>query len=627
MNKGPIRRAQLISPFGVGAMVVVRGGTTLLTCGLDNWYNSYDHQVEVEEFEISEWRLQQVLKVDHFRLPPDYRRWERGRSKLPNLEISVPSLRFPRWHYCPKCGMMQELSPTVGKKEKCKNCEAKNITRYLVQVPFVAICDHGHLQDFPWKEWVHQSADTTCDQQMYFTITGGSSLEGISVYCECNKDKTKRSLDSITIAYSEEKTFLSEKLDKGGKPYLCKGSRPWLGDFSEEGCARPLRGAINTASNVYFPCIASSIYIPEGGKLATILQEESVSKDIQRLVRQKNKYPNINLVEELRDEFNEKLKQYHDDEIEETLNNYLKGKTNDDTVSEDNSETAFRRQEFNVLRRPRTEEDLLIRQADLNKYSSKISQYFSRICLVDKLKETRALAGFNRVFSNNSQSLEERKKLMWKSPPDHHNMWLPAYVVYGEGIFIEFNEEKLQTWLGQNRLAIEQRLSRMIKRYDDLQEKRHLRERPLGARFILLHTFAHLMINRLTYDCGYSSAALRERLYVSDNPQVPMAAILIYTAAGDSEGTLGGLVRMGKPGYFEQVVMGALEAALWCSADPVCMEIGKHGGQGPESCNLAACHNCALVPETACEEFNMFLDRGLVIGDFENRSLGYFSDI
>jgi hypothetical protein len=69
----------------------------------------------------------------------------------------------------------------------------------------------------------------------------------------------------------------------------------------------------------------------------------------------------------------------------------------------------------------------------------------------------------------------------------------------------------------------------------------------------------------------------------------------------------------------------ALEAAKWCSADPVCMEIGAKGGQGPDSCNLAACHNCALVPETACEEFNRFLDRGVVVGDINNRSLGFFT--
>ena len=143
--------------------------------------------------------------------------------------------------------------------------------------------------------------------------------------------------------------------------------------------------------------------------------------------------------------------------------------------------------------------------------------------------------------------------------------------------------------------------------------------------FIMIHTFAHLLMNQLTFECGYSSASLRERLYFSSDDQAPMAGLLIYTAAGDSEGTMGGLVRMGQPELFYPLLQQAIRKAQWCSADPVCMELGSHGGQGPFSCNLAACHNCALVPETACEEFNRFLDRGVVTGTVEDRSLGYFN--
>ena len=105
-----------------------------------------------------------------------------------------------------------------------------------------------------------------------------------------------------------------------------------------------------------------------------------------------------------------------------------------------------------------------------------------------------------------------------------------------------------------------------------------------------------------------------------------MAGLLIYTAAGDSEGTMGGLVRMAKPENLWPVMSNAISDARWCSTDPVCMDSGEKG-QGPDSCNLAACHGCALVPETSCEEFNRFLDRGLVIGTFGEPSLGFFSSL
>lgn len=168
------------------------------------------------------------------------------------------------------------------------------------------------------------------------------------------------------------------------------------------------------------------------------------------------------------------------------------------------------------------------------------------------------------------------------------------------------------------------RVAPLASRFGALQEQRRLDAHEISPRFVLLHTLAHLLINQLTFDCGYSSASLRERLYASTDPHMPMAGVLIYTANGDSEGTMGGLVRMGKPGNIEPVIHKALLGAQWCSADPVCMEVGSQSGQGPDSCNLAACHSCALVPETACEEFNRFLDRGLVVGTPDDPSLGFF---
>ena len=103
-----------------------------------------------------------------------------------------------------------------------------------------------------------------------------------------------------------------------------------------------------------------------------------------------------------------------------------------------------------------------------------------------------------------------------------------------------------------------------------------------------------------------------------------MAGILIYTASGDSEGTLGGLVRQGRPDAFPSILKKAINNARICSNDPVC--IMSHG-QGRESLNLAACHTCALLPETCCEERNAFLDRGMIVGTFENKSLGFWNDI
>ena len=104
-----------------------------------------------------------------------------------------------------------------------------------------------------------------------------------------------------------------------------------------------------------------------------------------------------------------------------------------------------------------------------------------------------------------------------------------------------------------------------------------------------------------------------------------MLACLIYTAQGDSEGTLGGLVNLGHGDRFEQVIRRALSRASWCSADPVCSE--SHGGSGAKLVNLAACHACTLLPETACETINDGLDRAMVVGTPTHRQTGFLSTL
>jgi hypothetical protein len=125
-----------------------------------------------------------------------------------------------------------------------------------------------------------------------------------------------------------------------------------------------------------------------------------------------------------------------------------------------------------------------------------------------------------------------------------------------------------------------------------------------------------VLISQLIFDCGYGSSSLRERIYFSDeHPR--MTGVLIYTAAGDSEGTMGGLVRMGLPSFLERSVARALDSARWCSSDPVCIE-----SQG----QLAACHSCALLPETSCEQQNRLLDRGVLIGTLDRPDTGFFAN-
>lgn len=626
MPKGPIRRAQLVAPFGVGALSVVRDGTSVITCGTDHWYeretgDESGQTIDQAEYRIEEWRLQRRLGVDHFMLPPDFRIRRHG-DEAPNFYLTVPFLRFPKWHFCPSCSSLMEVPLTVRTRQACPTClQTKKKRVVILQVPFVAMCDRGHLQDFPWCEWVHRTATPMCKGNLKLLATGGASLSAQKVQCSCGAERT---LAQITTADpSGQSTFLSSNLDQGGTVYPCRGMRPWLGLETGEGCSSALRGSLRSASNLYFADVQTALYLPRSGASASSqlidrLQEPPLSTLISLLT-------NLNQTitpQMLRNQHSKILQKYADQQVADAIS--VVTETNQGVgeagIPGDDAETAFRRAEFAVLKTSRDEEQLLIRGPNMAEYESQVTEVFERIMLVHKLRETRAFAGFTRVYPAGAATREEKMRLLRREPSQEP--WLPAYVVYGEGLFFLFREDLVRAWEGRE--AVKARIASLDAHYTEQQLNRRQPAESITPRFVLLHTIAHLLMNRLTFECGYSSAALRERLYMSPNQEAPMAGLLIYTAAGDAEGTMGGLVRMGKPGYLEPLVRRALEAASWCSADPVCMEMGRHGGQGPDSCNLAACHGCALVPETACEHFNRFLDRACVIGDREALNLGFF---
>jgi hypothetical protein len=143
-------------------------------------------------------------------------------------------------------------------------------------------------------------------------------------------------------------------------------------------------------------------------------------------------------------------------------------------------------------------------------------------------------------------------------------------------------------------------------------------------RFALLHTIAHLFIRELALDCGYNAASIRERVYADTEDGKAQAGILIYTAAADSDGTLGGLVDLGKPENLERLLRQALDRAKVCASDPLCAE---HNPRTDSSLHAASCHACSFVSETSCECGNRYLDRALVIPTLQVTDAAFFSGI
>ena len=87
-----------------------------------------------------------------------------------------------------------------------------------------------------------------------------------------------------------------------------------------------------------------------------------------------------------------------------------------------------------------------------------------------------------------------------------------------------------------------------------IQNKNGFINDEINLQFVIAHTLSHILINEFSYFAGYSATSMSEKIYVNINQDSEMNGILIYTAAGDSEGTLGGLVQLGLPENLDKII-------------------------------------------------------------------------
>jgi len=620
--KKPIRRSQLISPWGVGQMINFPKDESLMVLGLDMWEEKFRTISELDEFKVTEERLAKRLGVRDFRLPPDFR--DPGQGVI-NPSLKIPFIRFPRWHYCTRCGHMEKVSIYDSQKPTCsgvsfgsgRSCNEipERKRQRLIPVRFIAICLKGHIEDFPFMEWVHNGA--TPEGQHNLRLRAGRSsgaLSGIEITCSCGAYKT------MAGAFNEK------SLTKIG--VTCSGGRPWLGEEAERRntthCGEDLIVVQKGASNVYFSQVRSSIYLPQWEKSVDRKLVEVLEKNWGFLTTgmENGNFQRMRFELVSERNFAEEKKELYTEKLLEAAAKRISGA---DISNMEDSEEKYRKMEYDAILAEvgGENQDFYVTKHQAITYDDiesgrAISNGFTSIGLLHKLRETRAFVGFSRWLPDDEKSLDAKKDFikLGKSIT-----WLPAVVVRGEGVFFEFSERCLNKWATKEEVI--KRIKHLSDNYNQERQKRGKEKRNITPQFVLIHTFAHLVINQFSYECGYGSSALRERIYCNlEFTDDTMNGVLIYTASGDSEGSLGGLVRQGKSGNLETVVYNAIENARWCSSDPICID---SKGQGPSSCNLAACHNCALLPETCCEESNLLLDRAMIIGTLDNPSIGYFN--
>lgn len=603
-----IRRSHLVYSAGVGGLTILKSGTSVICSGLDYWFRDENGSISPEAVlanQVSDWRLEERVRVAELRMPPaapdDKPTW----AKQAPGAVGVPFQRFPLWHVCPSCRRLSYEKNLSDNPLYCDRCsKAKGYGPRLIQVPLVAACEAGHLEEFPWHYWLK---GCSCDEpELTLRQRGGAGLGNFKL--NCNRCGSSRGLSGALTS-------------DGIRP--CSGARPWLGaNPGQDKCEKMAQGVLRNSASIYYSNVAASVFIPRkdghapdalidlfrlpGGPMATVIGMSQNPKTLLTAARQ------ILTVQ---------IKEYSDAEVLAAIG-AVKSEAPVASVAPD--ELDYRYAEFEVLSESEDEPGIRVRAKTRGDYDFPDDRLQS-ISLVESLTVTKVLTGFGRLVPSSSGSGEATGAQLWRDfPKNPKRRWLPAVQVRGEGIFLAFDEAQVREW--ECKAPVLQRMARLTQ----AAEASRYASKDFGtidARFVMLHTFSHLLMNRLVFEAGYSATSLSERIY-SRSPGEggsPMAGILIYTASGDAEGSLGGLVRLGKPGHLEGLISDAIDSARWCSSDPICMELGGSHGQGPDGLNLAACHSCVHMPETACEAFNVLMDRALVIGSLEDSNLGFFS--
>ncbi|GHP13917.1 hypothetical protein YK48G_13420 [Lentilactobacillus fungorum] len=623
-----IRRSQMLTPFGIGALFDINNQTVMISDS-EYWDMSQCQK-------INDPRLQSVMHCKGFIEPPI--------SSDDTESTSVFGIRFPTWYLSPTTRKLRRITEwrRMLKRPSKKFDEqpfdpTKMVHEELVPVRFVCACSNGHIQDFPWIEWAHGGAACNYPDLELRRANQTGSIADYFVYCaNCHSQK------SLGIIFRP--SVINSYLDKIG--VHCEGKHYWKkDDSSNKKCDRKLQVLLRSANNLYFPNISSSVNIPVklGGLMDAVMSDDLAKQDYSdikmRISRDSSDslkavlnqgIPHL-LIKEIVDRLNaNKFKTNEDQLVDEIV---CKLSPSDDNPDDDVKVMDYRRAEFNILsgvtkydnKSDKLKETIFKKETLVN---SGLPNVVTNVSLIHQLEVVSALRSFSRLKPTDSDSMKvilqtegENTESSNEVPLIRGDGYYVGMASRGEGIFMSLDTKKVSSWLTKIKgSSISDRIYNKVNNKGVFEDDKKY----ITPDYYLLHTLSHILLRELSISSGYSSTALKERLYYSNEPGKEMYGILIYTSSSDSEGTLGGLVKQGAPEKLKWVLSAAIEKAKWCSFDPICIE---SDGQGSDSLNAGACHACALVSETSCEKRNQFLDRGVLIGTLNNPHLGFFSDM
>ena len=607
---GEVRPSQLLWSYGPGALIDMPS-LSVVTLGIDRW--DKDRCPPIAEARLLAAVRQRLgPQVESMRMPP-FVKTDHTDVWSAEARIGVPVRPFPRWLRCVKCGMLAEYDAGLFKvkesryrpentrfvHESCRGSKGDKPAKDADAVParFLIACRNGHLDDFPWRYFVH-GGKTDCTGGLRF-FESGASLQTENLWVKCDACDAKRNM--------------AQAFGKSGKENLpaCRGRHPHL-DKYDASCNEEPRGVLLGATNSWFPMTLSALAIPLSRDPIVQLVQDGWDNfiDVESALEVK-----VTLKVLVKNALLPGIDKYSPEEVWNVIDAINKGEIGDDISQED-----IKAPEWEVFIEPNPSTDWPHFLSEPVETPTHFKKEIKNVLLLKRLREVNALIGFTRVEAPEESNTPDEQPPMAQlsnEPPS----WVPASQVHGEGIFIQFDETVLMKWA--DKAAVQAIDASLFEGHKGWRNARKLSpdDGYPGIRYVLLHTISHLLIRELALECGYNAASIRERIYGDTNGENNQAGILIYTAAADSDGTLGGLVELGKPENLGRLLDQALNRAKICSSDPLCSE---HKPEKDRSLHAAACHACTFAAETSCEKGNRYLDRTLVVPTLDNEDAALF---
>ena len=607
--QGELRQSQILTTFGPGSMVDLVNQSVIIS-GLDHWHGYKEKEIEEERLRYSV--AKQLGAPVRLYAPPIA-------NDDPNKpQTGIDAFVFPNWFVAQtnttikrgnKIYRTRPLIPFYPERGKYRTDDNKTVP--VVPIRFVQACPKGHISDINWRFFAQ--CPSNCRGRLYID-EGGAGNDFNDIFIRCEKCKRPRPLYEATLKNQANLGY-------------CQGDRPWLGQHAKEECyterngqkkPTPNRLLVRSASNAYFSQILSVISIPDNSsklrEAVTSVYEDFLQyvEAIDELPRERRKQKVANALEGFDDETVwQELQRRKNNQVQENK-----------SIKQVEIETLLSDQP--ILGADKDDSDFYAYAKPIETDDADLKNKLEKIVLIPRLREVMALVGFTRFeptlmgtdgeFEEDEESLNIKRAAIALEPH-----WVPTIENKGEGVFIAFRKEAIETWV-KSAVARERR-KELFQGFEQWRIQKNLEEKKIaypGLAYTMLHSLSHLLITSIALECGYSASAIKERIYASDSGY----GILLYTGTTGSEGTLGGIIEVGK--RIEYYLKQAIAMAELCSNDPVCSQHTPSQTQEERYLHGCACHGCLLIAETSCEKRNEYLDRALA-GKILGHNCGFFS--